>query len=92
MRAAPTVVPVVDPGRAGDQRPGPLPPLPGRDPVIDLVRAGALVVVVAWHWAFTTLRGLGVGTSVERCLRLCLVRGLGLEAEAAGAVPAAHAD
>ena len=24
--------------------------------MIDLVRAGALVVVVAWHWAFTTLR------------------------------------
>lgn len=68
MRAAPTVTPAVTPavapavtpdvapGRAGDQRPGSLPPLPGRDPVIDLVRAGALVVVVAWHWAFTTLR------------------------------------
>lgn len=28
----------------------------GRDVVIDLVRAGALFVVVAWHWAFTTLR------------------------------------
>ncbi|UDY37993.1 acyltransferase family protein [Dermatobacter hominis] len=28
----------------------------GRDTVLDLVRAGALVVVVAWHWAFTTLR------------------------------------
>jgi peptidoglycan/LPS O-acetylase OafA/YrhL len=24
--------------------------------VLDLVRAGSLVVVVAWHWAFTTLR------------------------------------
>ena len=60
MRAAPTVAPDVAPGRApgraGDQRPRPLPALPGRDPVIDLVRAGALVVVVAWHWAFTTLR------------------------------------
>ncbi len=29
---------------------------PERDPVLDLVRAGALVVVVAWHWGFTTLR------------------------------------
>lgn len=31
-------------------------PRPERDPVLDLARAGALVVVVAWHWGFTTLR------------------------------------
>lgn len=35
-----------------------------RDPVLDLVRAGALVVVVAWHWAFTTLRWTDRGPSV----------------------------
>lgn len=27
-----------------------------RDLLLDVVRAGALFVVVAWHWAFTTLR------------------------------------
>lgn len=35
-----------------------------RDPVIDLVRAGALGVVVAWHWAFTTLRWTSGGPRV----------------------------
>lgn len=28
----------------------------GRDRFVDLVRAGSLVVVVLWHWAFTVLR------------------------------------
>lgn len=27
-----------------------------RDPLIDLIRAGALFVVVLWHWVFTTIR------------------------------------
>lgn len=27
-----------------------------RDPFIDLVRAGALLVVVLWHWVFTSIR------------------------------------
>jgi len=35
-----------------------------RDPVLDLVRTGALVVVVIWHWAFTTLRWTDDGPQV----------------------------
>ncbi len=31
-------------------------PVRERDLVLDVVRAGALLVVVSWHWAFTTLR------------------------------------
>ncbi len=41
----------------------------GRDPVLDLVRAAALLVVVMWHWAFTTLRwsdGPHVGNPIGR--------------------------
>ena len=30
-------------------------PAPGRDAVLDVARAGALVVVVLWHWAFSTV-------------------------------------
>ncbi|MGZ4694926.1 MAG: acyltransferase family protein, partial [Acidimicrobiales bacterium] len=29
---------------------------PGRDLLIDLARAGALGIVVVWHWVFTTIR------------------------------------
>ena len=29
---------------------------PGRDLLIDLARAGALGIVVLWHWVFTTIR------------------------------------
>lgn len=35
-----------------------------RDPVLDLVRTGALAVVVVWHWAFTTLRWTDDGPQV----------------------------
>jgi peptidoglycan/LPS O-acetylase OafA/YrhL len=31
------------------------PTAPGRDPYLDLLRAGSLLVVVVWHWAFTVL-------------------------------------
>jgi hypothetical protein len=30
-------------------------PVPRRDRTLDVVRAGALVVVVAWHWVFSTV-------------------------------------
>lgn len=40
-------------GAGGSATPG---PTDRRDPVLDLVRAAALLVVVMWHWAFTTLR------------------------------------
>lgn len=35
-----------------------------RDPLIDLLRAGALLVVVAWHWVFTTIRWTSSGPRV----------------------------
>ncbi len=37
---------------------------PGRDPVLDVARAGALVVVVAWHWVFTTISFDGDGPHI----------------------------
>lgn len=35
-----------------------------RDPFIDLVRAGALFVVVIWHWVFTSIRWAADGPHV----------------------------
>lgn len=35
-----------------------------RDPMIDLLRAGALLVVVVWHWVFTTIRWTETGPRV----------------------------
>lgn len=35
-----------------------------RDPLIDLIRAGALFVVVLWHWVFTTIRWTDTGPVV----------------------------
>lgn len=35
-----------------------------RDPLIDLLRAGSLLVVVVWHWVFTTIRWTGSGPRV----------------------------
>jgi hypothetical protein len=32
-----------------------LPPVRGRDPFIDLVRAASLVIVVLWHWVFSVI-------------------------------------
>jgi hypothetical protein len=39
-----------------DLRPSPTPAPPARDPYLDLLRAGSLLVVVLWHWVFTVLR------------------------------------
>ncbi len=36
----------------------------GRDPLLDLVRTGALGVVVVWHWVFTSVRWAADGPHV----------------------------
>ncbi len=39
-------------------------PSDGRDPLLDMVRALALLVVVVWHWAFTSIRWADDGPHV----------------------------
>jgi hypothetical protein len=45
-------------------RPG-APPKSRRDPAVDLLRAGAMLVVVAWHWVFTVVTWRADGPHVD---------------------------
>jgi peptidoglycan/LPS O-acetylase OafA/YrhL len=40
-------------------------PKPRRDPAVDLLRAGAMLVVVAWHWVFTIVTWRADGPHVD---------------------------